>query len=1436
MLALSGTAYVFGQVPVANFTANVRSGCAPLAVTFTDQSSGNPTEWNWEFSNGTLSSVKNPVVAFSTPGTYSVKLVVRNANGIDQIERIDYITVFPSPIADYGADITLGCVPVTVRFTDHSSVPVGGGTIVKWEWEFGDGSISSLPSPSHTYSLTGFYTVALRVTSSTGCVRRISRTRYIRVVDGVNTDFNFSLPSSCKPPFVVNFQNQSSGPGTISYNWNFGNGQTSTATNPSATFNAPGTYNVRLNSQSNLGCGGDTIKQVVITQTNTDFTSPSTICIDQPVAFQNNSSAIPETSFWDFGDGTTSAQISPVKTFLTPNVYTVRLINTYENCTDSAKKTVTVIDKPAVDFQANTTTACQAPLTVQFTDLTPGAISWSWDFGDGNTSTLQNPSHVYNTLGNYTVKLTASTSADCSESITKVDFIKIQEPSIEFANGGGCIPFTYSPVPIIQSLDPIASYLWDFGDGSTSTQQNPSHTYTLAGNYPIKLTVTTVSGCVKIIDREVRTGTSPTVSFIANPLTACASQAISFAGSAVTTPGADVVWLWDFGDGSGSGAQSPTHTFLDTGNLVVRLTVINNGCDNFATQVVQIKPPKAKFDYTVNCNSRAVTFINKSLVNPTLTPTSYKWKMGDPANTEFTTVAPPVFSYPSPGTYNVTLIIENGLCSDTLTKPVIIVDEIADFSINKSPVCKNETFTLSAINSDASHISNYAWTIGGTLVGGGRTLNHQLPATGLYNVSLTITDINGCADTKTVPDYIDVKGSVAKFVPATPGGCMNKTVTFNDQSTSTTNIVKWDWNFGDNTQQSFTAPPFTHTYSQTGRYVVSLTVTDATGCTDKYTLPTTLRVTNPIAGFRADTFYCPQAPLQFVDTSSGTGLTYLWSFGDGNTSTLQNPKNSYPLADAIYSVKLKIRDISGCEDSITKVDYIKIRSPKAAFDIQDTATFCPPLRTSFTFKGTDYKSFYWDFGDGGRSGLQNPSYFYSDYGHFIPKLYLVGPGGCIDSAESSVSVYDPIASTKINYVIPTGPICNSLNVDFTLVVPSAFKFYFHFGDGAIDSSQQKTLSHFYSRPSFNTPRIELFDTISGCQISIAGSPRINVLGAIPLFGKDKKEFCDQGTVTFKNFTTKNDPIVSNIWTFGDGTTSPALEPSHTFTQPGTYIVTLTVTTEQNCSKSFSDTIRVYRTPAPSIQSRDTICINVADPFSGILATADTLTKWQWNFGNGQSSSEQNNNITYITAGNYSIKLTASNKIGCSADTTKNIYVTPLPTAVPVQDPLTIASGSGANILMNYTGNIVSYNWVPTTRLSCTNCPSPYANPQFTTKYNVQLEDRYGCKNSGDITILVVCGKQNFFVPNTFSPNGDGRNETFYPKGTGLFRIKSMRVFNRWGEIVFEKKDFSANDPSAGWNGTYKGKTASPDAYIYTMEILCENNTVIPVKGNVTLLR
>jgi len=1439
LIALAATTYAWSQNPVANFTASVTSGCSPLTITFSDQSTGNPTVWNWEFSDGTLSSVQNPIVTFSVPGTYSVKLVVQNASGgISQLERINYITVYPSPSVVFSANVTLSCAPATINFTDQSTTPVG--SIVSWQWDFGDGGTSTQQNPSHTYTTPGFYGVSLTVTSSNGCRQAVGYANYIRILSGITTGFTYALSTSCKAPFTVNFQNQSAGPGNIVYTWDFGNGQTSNAVNPIATYNTPGTYTVTLNAQSNLGCVGSAQQTINITGVNTDFTAPPSVCLNVPITFQNNSSSAPLSSFWNFGDGTFSGQVNPSKTFTAPGIYNVTLVNEYAHCIDSITKPITVNDQPIADFSANDSTSCQAPFTVQFTDLTIGATSWLWNFGDGATSTLQNPSHTYSTYGDYTVSLTITVASGCGGSVTKTAFIKVQPISISLnVPDGGCIPFTYTPQATIQSLEPIVTYQWNLGEpGATFNVQNPPpYTYTSVGSYTISLTVTTAGGCTQTVSvpSGVLTGTPPTVNFTASPLNACASDTISFTNTSITTPGATVSWLWNFGDGNTSAQQNPQHIFTDTGSLTVTLIVSNNRCRDSIKQVLHIRPPVARFNYTFNCVTRMVTFRDSSLVDPGLLPLTYQWQMGDPANTQFNVQNPPPFLYPGPGTYNVTLTVTNGSCTYTTTNPVTIASEPADFTINRNPVCKSEVFTLTAINSNPANIDTYAWTVGGVPVAGSpRAALYSLPNNGTYDVTLTITDLNGCVTTKTLTNYITVNGPVANFVPAAPGACLNKTISFTDMSTPAGSITNWHFNFGDGTQQNFTAPPFTHTYALMGGYPVTLTVTDAAGCTDSYSLPARLLVTNPDAGFKADTIYCPNTPLQFSDTSAGVGLSYLWNFGDGGSSTLQNPQHSYPSGNNVYTVKLIITDASGCMDSLTKVNYIKIRSPKAAFAIQDTTTLCPPLRTSFTFLGSDYQSFYWDFGDGGQSTLPDPTYFYNNFGTFIPKLYVQGPGGCVDSAQSMVVIHHP-SEIQLTYgPVTTG--CNSLNVDFNIVMPPGFRFMLYFGDGSVDSSGQTSISHFYSRPSLSTPYIIVMDTVSGCQGAVSPGPRIDVLGAVPLFGMNKTEFCDTGSVLFTNYTTKNEPIISTVWDFGDGTTSNAQNPTHTFTQPGTYVVALNATTQSNCSSIYRDTVLVYRTPLPSILGKDTICIKASEPYVGTIATPDSLITWLWNFGNGHTSTHQNVNVTFDTAGTYTIQLTAANKIGCSNSTTKTVYVMPPPTATPVQDPITIIVGNGTDLLMNYTGNIVSYLWTPDNRLSCINCAAPFADPKMSTTYTVEVSDKYGCTSENDITVVVLCGKTNFFIPNTFSPNGDGQNEVFYPRGNGLFRIKSMLVFDRWGEVVFEKKDFLPNDPSAGWTGSFKGKKAAADVYIYMMEIICDNNTVLPVKGNVTLLR
>ncbi|HSC39022.1 MAG TPA: PKD domain-containing protein, partial [Chitinophagaceae bacterium] len=577
--------------------------------------------------------------------------------------------------------------------------------------------------------------------------------------------------------------------------------------------------------------------------------------------------------------------------------------------------------------------------------------------------------------------------------------------------------------------------------------------------------------------------------------------------------------------------------------------------------------------------------------------------------------------------------------------------------------------------------------------------------------------------------------------------------------------------------------------------------------------------------------------MTFKDASLGTQINnWTWYFGDGTTGAGQNAVHAYAGGDAVYSVKLVIGDAFGCSDSVTRPNYVTIKKPKPAFGVKDSTTICPPLETQFFFQGKDYESYFWDFGDGGTSSLPNPTHFFNTYGTDTVKLYLVGYGGCLDSATSLVNLYNPYTYTKILYN-PPQPVCNTLNVDFTVITPPSTKSYFYFGDGAVDSSQQSQLHHFYSTPSYNSPLAILTDS-TGCIVNVGGPTTIVILGAEPIFAMDQKRFCDSGIVSFTNLTVKNDPLVNEIWNFGDGTTITIPDTSnaiHNFRQPGLYVTSLTANTQAGCTKTLTDTVRVLRTPDPSITSADAACVSNLVSFQGNLAVPDTAISWKWDFGNGQTSTQPQALISYSTPGPYTIHATAANSLGCKDTTSTSIIINPLP-SVTITGDTTLLVGLGITMPVAYSSNVVSYSWTPATHLSCTDCATPYADPKFTTTYRVTATDSNGCVSSREITLITLCNNKNFFIPNTFSPNKDGMNDVFYPRGKGIDRIEALRIFNRWGELVFEKRYFPANDPTAGWDGTYKGKPSNTDTYIYMIDIICENALIVTYKGNVTLIR
>jgi gliding motility-associated-like protein len=210
---------------------------------------------------------------------------------------------------------------------------------------------------------------------------------------------------------------------------------------------------------------------------------------------------------------------------------------------------------------------------------------------------------------------------------------------------------------------------------------------------------------------------------------------------------------------------------------------------------------------------------------------------------------------------------------------------------------------------------------------------------------------------------------------------------------------------------------------------------------------------------------------------------------------------------------------------------------------------------------------------------------------------------------------------------------------------------------------------------------------------------------------------------------------------------------------------------------------------------------------------------------------------YPTAGDYKIKTLVVNSSGCSDSAFLPLHVYPLPDVI-VPAALTTFSGGSITIPASYSQGITNYNWTPAQGLSCSDCPQPVAAPKFSTKYTVTATDEKGCHNTGNVHVSVVCPTVNVFVPNTFSPNGDGKNDILYVRGKGIERVKSLRVFNRWGEIVFEKREIPANIESVqyGWDGKNKGAPPHPDVYIYQAEVYCANGDILRFEGNVALIQ
>jgi len=1314
----------------AQFSATPISGCTPLVVSFQDQSVGSPTQWRWDLGNSTISFLQNPVATYFNPGVYSIKLVVQNASGIDSIIKTQYITVYALPSVNFSASTLSGCFPLPVQFTNASTA--GSGTISSYLWDFGDGNSSALPNPTHIYTASGTFNVSLQIVNSNGCSKTLTRTNYINISNGVQAIFTNSAPSSCLAPASITFQNQSTGTGILTYLWNFGDGTTDTQTNPTHNYSAAGSYTVQLIVVNSSGCRDTAIQAsaVNIGMIQADFTVPANNCAGSAISFINTSTPSPDSVIWSFGDATGSNILSPVKIFTTAGNYQVKLVSYFGICKDSVIKNVLVNAKPISAFSGSPLVSCKAPLTVNFSNTSNAAITYSWDFGDGNSSTNATPSHTYAAPGFYTVTLISTSASGCTDTLVKTDFVKIKLPQASINNlpQKGCAPFSWTFAATINSVDPVTAYLWNFGDGTTSAAANPSHTFA-AGIYDIQLIVTTAGGCkdTVIVPAGIKSSLKPVANFTATPRDVCAFNPVNFTDQSTGTL---THWQWSFGDGGHSGVQNPSHIYEDTGYFNVQLIVGNDGCYDTLKMLnyIHVNPPIANFSISLNCDQPFIRIFTDASIGADV----YTWDFGD-GNTS--TLVSPVHTYAGTGNYIVKLTVRNTTtgCEHTKTDHVVIADEQANFTANNLEICKRSSSTFNAAINDSTGIVNFEWDFGDGTTATGNPVSHSYLMAGSFPVQLIITDAAGCKDTIVKPNFILVNGPAANFTSSVPGSCLLTSIIFNDLSVTdgTHAIQQWIWSYGDGISDTLIAPPFSHTYNNQGSFSVSLQVTDAAGCTDSIFKENILVISTPVANFAAlDTVSCPSNPIQFTNSSTGPGLIYVWNFGDGNTSNLINPTHAY-LSDGIYTVQLNITDMYGCTDQIIRNQYIKILTPVASFTVSDSASTCPPLIVQFTNTSTNQSTYNWDFGDDNFSSAISPTHFYNTAGTFIAKLTITGPGGCTSVKTKTIKIRGPKGSFTYNNF--TG--CKPLTVNFRATTQDRTTFIWDFNDGTTIITNDSIVSHTYTVAGIYLPKMIIKDA-AGCTVPIRGLDTIIVSGVKAAFSADKLLLCSSGSVSFTNATLSNDFITGYLWDFGDGTTSTLVSPTHFYAGEGIFTTKLSVITSMGCIDTLSalTPVTVVKTPSIGVTQSANGCIPVTINLAGTLLNADTSAiNWQWTISDGRTASGKIlNPLLFANAGNYNATLIATNSNGCKDTVNALIEAYPLPVVNAGAD-IMICKGIGQTL--NASG-AASYAWSPATGLSCTNCASPVANPLIKTKYIVTGTSGKGCKNIDSIIVSV----------------------------------------------------------------------------------------------------
>ena len=1450
--------------PTAGFTKDTLSGCSPLVVNFTNTSVG-AANYTWDFGDGNTSTAQDPSHTYTNNSgqdtVFTIRLISETAFGCaDTTEQT--VTIFFNPNAAFSVSSTSGCGPFTTQFTNNSS------GVASFAWDFGDTTGSSLANPSHTYTNTTLfntnYTANLVVVGTNGCTDTASQN--IQVFPTPIFDFT-TIPDSGCSPLNVSFISSTATVAVV-FDWDFGDGNSANGVNPSNVFVNNTTnnqiFNVELVTTSSSGCTDTTYTDVkVFPNPDAVFTAvPDTACHPAVITFNNTSTGA--ISFdWDFDDGDTSDTGVSVFThtyFNTGIVPVVRnaqlVVATADGCRDTANQNVTV--NPLIDAVFTSDTVGCHPFTVAFTDNSVGVDNYFWDFGDGNTSTMAAPTHVFQNLGQadsiYTVKLVTTSIYGCADS-QMVDIRVHPKPVASFTPSDtvGCQPLS---INFANSSIGGNFFRWDFGDGDTSNLGGAvvPHVYNNTSSTPnsliASLLVTNNDGCRDTADTNILVYPEIVAAYSSDSV-GCQPYPLSFTN---LSTGASV-YAWDFGDGDTTSQVSPNHLYQNPGTInqtftsqLIATSIYN--CSDTATRPILVYPkPVADFSVpdTIGCQPLQLAFQNNSVIADT-----YIWAWGD---NDTSNAGTPIVSHTYTNLDTATrinpmnlIVLTNNGCSDTASQDIYVYPQIVAAYASDSVGCSPYTlpFTNQSIGA-----SVYAWNFGdnnsSTQVSPTHTYQNSTTGNVVYSASMVATSQFGCADTTFKPILIYPK-PVAAFVPSDTIGCQPLEVMFTNNSVIADSYI---WDFGDGDSSTLGTPTVSHTYTNLGVNTtinpMLLIVSTNNGCSD--TLNQDIYVyPQVIADFSSDTVGCSPYALPFTNNSTGAA-TYAWDFGDlSAVSSAVDPSHVFAnptLADTLYTVTLIATSADNCPDTATQVIRVHPK-PIADFNLNPTS-ICEGTPTTFTNNSVLNQTNFWDIGNNGLldtiATLSFDSVFFNS--GTLPQTELItlivqSADGCLDTTQQSLQVFPRI---EADFSVADSA-CSPVDGNIVNTSIGSAAYIWSFGDGSANSNLQQP-THTFSNPSINdttyTMRL-IVQSIYGCADTAFQNVTVFSQPTASFTATPANQVFPLATVNVNN--TSSPGNWSYNWDWGDTTVTTLENPGpHTYNTWGNFNISLIVSSNFCSDTAINQIVIEPPLPIADFTGQGTGCKPLTVTFSNISQYGVT---YEWDFGDGGKSTLENPPpYTYFNAGTYTVSLRVVGPGGdVDIEVKQNIVVVnETPIAFFDLNPKTVVVPTQAVQFFNFSNFADSYVW-DFGDGNFSTAPFPSHNYTEEGAYTVTLfvANNFGCRDTFVLPTEVIAesrGEVQF--PNAFTPNSAGptggiydpnsiNNEVFFPVSDGVLGYHLM-IFNRWGELLFESKDVNI-----GWDGYYRGQLCQQDVYVWKVVAQLSNGNELVKVGDVTLLR